>query len=176
MPAKYIIVTLVKCIIKYYFITYLFHNDLWFYLTKYFKTFDMFDKLWKIFFKVSHFLDLFKKKLGDFQNMFSLFIKGEIKLIRLIWYVKLHRKHCQINNAKNLQFFTVSESCALIMVLKCEHPATNQNTAYRDWRGKKRPFKIQAARFLVGGMQEATNWYFSPSLSPSFLFSLKINK
>ena len=30
----------------------------------------------------------------------SLYKKGDSKLIRLIWYVKLHEKHCQINDAK----------------------------------------------------------------------------
>ena len=40
------------------------------------------------------------------KNVFSLLIKREIKLIRYIWYVKLHGKGCQIkSNIKASLYF-----------------------------------------------------------------------
>ena len=70
------------------------------------KPFDIFDTFPKIKFWIKSFspqanFEIFQRALKYFKRfILSIYKKKAIKLMRLIWYIKLQERHCQIRNAK----------------------------------------------------------------------------
>ena len=107
----------------------MFHSDLWCYLTKCFLKLSIFlTNVLKLNSKWSPFdlelilrYEMFQRALEISQRLLSFYEKRDFKLIRLIWYVKLHGKHCQTRNNTKPSLCCVCKDISVFQEL-CEIP------------------------------------------------------